>query len=431
MNKLKNVWLCALAAVFMVSQAYGQLTTATVSGTVTDVTGAAVPGASLTLENTTRGAIRTAVSDQSGRFAFDFVQVGSYKLTVAQTGFETGTRSGIDLASGQVLDFPIQLALQQQSTRVEVTENATPLQTTEAQQVSTLNTAQVHDLPVPHLDWSNLMTLGAGATKPPQTTSNINSSVGSGIVINGLPSAGYNFTVDGTNAGNNVTFPAYNPYQAFSLINAVNNDSIQEVSIAKGTPPAIVGNAVSANINIITKSGTNEFHGTVHEINEVSVYDARNQFLTYKPNTVFNDWGGSIGGPVLKNKLFFFGAYEQASLATARPVTGAVPTPYLISIAPAVYAPLFAYFPKVAQPANNPTATNANFSGAGTNTQRDHNGVFRGDYYIDSNNIVAVRYISSHPYAFSPALLPANPPKLHWLGRKPERRLYAHIRALD
>ena len=409
MNKLKNVWLCALAAVFMVSQAYGQLTTATVTGTVTDASGAAIPGTSLTLENTTRGAIRTAVSDQSGRFFFDFVQVGSYKLTVAQTGFETGTRSGIDLVSGQVLDFPIQLALQQQSTRVEVIANATPLQTTEAQQVSTLNEAQVHDLPVSRFDWSNLITLTAGATRPPQTTANITTSAGSGVVINGLPSAGYNFTVDGTNAGSNIMFPAYNPYQAFSLINAVNNDSIQEVSVARGTPPAIVGNAMSANINIITKSGTNEFHGTVHELNEVSAYDARNQFLTYKPNTVFNDYGGSMGGPVLKNKLFFFGSYEQASLATARPVTGAVPTPYLISIAPSVYAPLFAYFPKVAQPANNPTATNAQFFGAGSNTQRDHNGVFRGDYYINSNNILAVRYISSHPFAITPALLPANP----------------------
>jgi hypothetical protein len=124
---------------------------------------------------------------------------------------------------------------------------------------------------------------------------------------------------------------------------------------------------------------------------------------------VFNDYGGAMGGPVLKNKLFFFGSYEQASLATARPITGAVPTPYLIGISPSVYAPLFAYFPKVAQPANNPTATNAQFFGAGSNTQRDHNGVFRGDYYINSNNILAIRYISSHPFAITPALLPANP----------------------
>ena len=410
MKTLKQLLLCALAAVCMMSQVYGQLTTATVRGTVTDATGAAIPGATLTLDNLTRGASRTGVSDASGRFSFDFVQVGSYRLTVAQKGFETGTRSGIDLASGAVLDLPIQLSVQQQTTSVEVSANAAALDTTEAQQVATLNDSQVHDLPVAHLDWSNLLADTAGTIKPAVTLS-LNSTLpyGSGETVNGLPSAGYNFTVDGTNAGNNVNFPGYNPYQGVALINAVNNDAIQELSVAKGTPPAIVGNAMAASLNIITKSGTNAFHGGLHEVNEVSVYDARNQFLTYRPNTVFNDWGGSLGGPIIKNKLFFFGSYEQASLATAKPINGTVPTPYLRSIAPAVYTPLFALFPTVAQPANNPTATNANFFGAGTNTQRDHNAVVRGDYYIDSNNIVAVRYVSSHPYAFSPALLPANP----------------------
>ena len=409
MKTLRHIFLCALAAACMMSQAFGQLTTATVRGTVTDATGAAIPGAALTLENLTRGASRTGVSDTSGRFSFDFVQVGNYRLTVSQKGFDTGTRSGIDLVAGTVLDLPIQLSVQQQTTSVEVSANVAALDTTEAQQVATLNDAQVHDLPVAHLDWSNLIADTAGTLKPPVTLS-LNSTLpyGSGETVNGLPSAGYNFMVDGTNAGNNVNFPGYNPYQGVALINAVNNDAIQELSVAKGTPPAIVGNAMAASLNIITKSGTNAFHGGVHEVNEVSVYDARNQFLKYRPNTVFNDWGGSLGGPVLRNKLFFFGAYEQASLATAKPINGLVPTPYLRSIAPPVYAPLFALFPTVAQPAN-PTATNANFFGAGTNTQRDHNAVVRGDYYVNSNNIVAVRYVSSHPYAFSPALLPGNP----------------------
>jgi len=410
MRTLRYISWCVLVTASLISQAYGQLTTATVTGTVTDATGAAIPGAALSLENIARGAVRTALSDASGRFSFDFVQVGSYRLTVSQKGFETGTRSGIDLVSGSVLDLPIQLSVQQQTTSVEVSANVAALDTTEAQQVATLNDAEVHDLPVAHLDWSNLLADTAGTIKPAVTLS-LNSTLpfGSGETVNGLPSAGYNFTVDGTNAGNNVNFPGYNPYQGVALINAVNNDAIQELSVAKGTPPAIVGNAMAASLNIITKSGTNAFHGGLHEVNEVAVYDARNQFLVSRPNTVFNDWGGALGGHIIKNKLFFFGSYEQASLSTAKPINGTVPTPYLRSIAPAVYAPLFALFPTVAQPANNPTATNANFFGAGTNTQRDHNAVVRGDYYIDSNNIVAVRFVSSHPFAFSPALIQANP----------------------
>jgi hypothetical protein len=410
MNRLKKLSRCVCAAAGLISQAYSQLTTATLTGTATDGSGAAIAGAAVKLDNVTRGTSRTALTDGGGRFSFDFVPVGSYRLTVSQSGFETGTRSGLDLASGQVLDLPIQLAIQQQTQVVEVQANAAALDTTEAQQVATLNDTYVHELPVAHLDWSNLLADTAGTQKP-SFQSSLNSTLpyGSGETVNGLPSAGYNFMVDGTNAGNNVNFPGYNPYQGVALINAVNNDSIQELSVAKGTPPAIVGNAMAASLNIITKSGTNAFHGRVHELNEVSAYDARNQFLTYKPNTVFNDWGGSLGGPILRNRLFFFGSYEQASLATAKPITGGVPTPYLAGIAPPVYQPLFALFPKVAQPANNPTATNAQFFGAGTNTQRDHNGVFRGDYYINQNNEIAVRYIVSHPYAFSPALLNANP----------------------
>ena len=215
--------------------------------------------------------------------------------------------------------------------------------------------------------------------------------------------------MDGTNAGNSdITMPGYNTYQGISLINTLSNDAIQELSVAKGTPPAIVGNAMAASLNVITKSGTNAFHGSAHELNEVSVYDARNQFLTYRPNTVFNDYGGSLGGPVLKNKLFFFASYEEASLATAKPITGAVPTPYLRSIAPPVYASLLALFPAVPQPAN-PTATNTQFFGTGSTQQKDKNGVFRGDYYINSNNIIAAHYLLSRPNAFSPALLVANP----------------------
>lgn len=399
-----------VAAICLAMQANAQLTTATLTGTVTDSSGAAIAGAAVKLDNVNRGTSRTSSTDAGGRFSFDFVQVGSYRLTVTQTGFETGIRSALDLVSGQVLDLPIQLAIQQQSQSVEVQANAAALDLTEAQQVATLNDTFVHELPVAHLDWSNLLADTAGTLKPPYTTS-LNSTLpyGSGETVNGLPSAGYNFMVDGTNAGNNVNFPGYNPYQGVSLINAVNNDAIQELSVAKGTPPAIVGNAMAASLNIITKSGSNAFHGRVHEVNEVSAFDARNQFLTYKPNTVFNDYGGSLGGPILKNRLFFFGSYEQASLATAKPITGAVPTPYLRSVAPAVYQPLFALFPSVAQPANNPTATNAQFFGAGTNIQRDHNGVIRGDYYINSSNEVAVRYIVSRPYAFSPALIPQNP----------------------
>ena len=409
MKRFQQFWFGAWTAVCLISAAYGQLTTATVSGTVTDASGAAIPGAALSLENVGRAVARTAVSGLDGRFSFDFVAVGSYRLTVSQSGFNTLVRSGLELSAGQVVDLPLQLDIQQQTQTVEVAAEVAAIDTTTAEQVAALNESQVHDLPVAHLDWSNLLADSTGATKPPAvTTLNSTSPGGSGVNINGLPSAGYNFTVDGTNASNNTVFTAFNVYQGVSLINTVNNDSIQEVSTARGTPPATVGGGMSGNINIVTKGGTNQYHGSLHEVNEVSVFDARNQFLTARPRTTFNDYGVSAGLPVLKNRLFFFGSYEGAKLTTSKAITGGVPSPYLISIAPAVYAPLFALFPKAPQPAN-PTATTAQYFGAGSNSQTDANGVYRFDYYINPSNIVAVRYIRSRPTANSPALLAANP----------------------
>src|ERR1035437_915080 len=223
MSRLQRISIYLWTAFCMIPHAHAQLTTATVSGTVTDASGAAIPAAALRLENTSRGVERTAVSGAGGRFSFDFVAVGTYRLTASQSGFNSVIRSGLELSSGQVLDLPIQLEVQQQTQSVDVSADVEVLDTTTAEQVSALNESQVHDLPVAHLDWSNLLTDSPGATKPPFVTSlNTTSPVGSGVNINGLPSEGYNFTVDGTNTSNNIVFPAFNVYQGVSLINTVN-----------------------------------------------------------------------------------------------------------------------------------------------------------------------------------------------------------------
>ncbi|HYL39179.1 MAG TPA: TonB-dependent receptor [Bryobacteraceae bacterium] len=388
---------------------YAQQSTATLTGIVTDPSGAAIPGASVRLENVSRGVARAAATGTDGRFLFDFVAVGTYQLTVSQSGFNNAVHPGLELTTGQVLDVPVQMQVQQQSQTVEVQAETAELATSSVEQVATVSVLQIKELPVAHLDWTNLLSLSPGATRPPQgITINSTSPVGSGVNINGLPSAGYNFTVDGTNASNNMEFTAFNFYQAAGLINAVNNDAIEEVSTVKGVPASTVGGGMSGNINIVTKGGNNGYHGSVHEINEVSLFDARNQFLTSKPRTTFNDYGVSLGLPIIKNRLFFFGSFEAAALSATKAITGGVPSPYLLSIAPAVYQPLLKLFPRAPQP-SNATATTSQFFGAASNLQKDDNGVYRLDYYLNTNNIVAFRWIRSRPYVVSPALLPANP----------------------
>src|ERR1700676_3395080 len=139
MSRLEQLSICALAALCMILPAYGQLTTATVSGTVTDASGAAIPGAALRLENVSRGVARSAVSGADGRFSFDFIAVGTYRLAVSQSGFNGVIRSGLELSAGQVLELPIQLEIQQQTQTVEVAAEAAVLDTTTSEQVAALN----------------------------------------------------------------------------------------------------------------------------------------------------------------------------------------------------------------------------------------------------------------------------------------------------
>jgi hypothetical protein len=224
---------------------YGQQTTANIRGTITDPSGAPIGGASVKLERSGQGVSRTASSASDGRFSFTFVPPGPYAITVSQGGFADVVRSGLQLESGQDMDLPIQLNLKQVSEQVEVTATTT-LDTTTAEQRATLSTTQVNELPVAHQDWSNLLQLDSGTKKPTPPTFAASNTGGSGLVVNGLPPQGYIVTVDGTNASQNPEFNSWGFYQASNIINTVNNDSIAEVSVAKGVAAANVGNACPA-----------------------------------------------------------------------------------------------------------------------------------------------------------------------------------------
>jgi Carboxypeptidase regulatory-like domain/TonB dependent receptor/TonB-dependent Receptor Plug Domain len=402
--------ITCLAVCFMLpGSAFAQVNTARVTGTATDPSGGVIPGATAKLENLNTNVTRTATSDSDGRFTFDFVASGVYRLTLSQAGFQTVQSERLDISAGQALDLPVHLPLAQVNQSVTVTSEEPLIATSTSQQLLTISQAEVNQLPVPHQDWTSLLQLGAGATKP-TTAAGVaaNSAQSSSLSINGLPSVGYNLTVDGTNATSNPEFTAFNFYDAPNIINTVNNDAIAEIDLVKGIAPATVGNTVSGGINIVTKSGSNHFHGGAYEINEEALYDARNQFLTKRPGRTFNEFGGSIGGPILRDKFFFFGSYEGARLSAAAPVSGTVPSPYLESIAPSVYAPLFALFPQVAQPAGQPVALTAQFSGPGATRQTDGNGVARLDYNFNANNLLAVRYIRARPNLLSPSFIPSN-----------------------
>jgi Carboxypeptidase regulatory-like domain/TonB dependent receptor len=403
-----------------------QVTTATVTGTVLDSTGAVVPGATLILKNSDNNVIRQETSGPDGSFHFEFVVVGRYELTVKRAGFKTETVTGLQLNTSATVDIPVHLTVAQQSETVQVNgSDAEALQTVTSDQEQVLPAADLNTLPVQHQDWTTMLPLDTATIKPLSTTTAASTSPqGSGLNVNGLASVGYNLTVDGTNATSNPEFTAFNFYQGPNIVNTVNNDAIAEVSLTKGIAPATVGNTLSSNINLITKSGTNQYHGSLYEINETADYDARTQFATVKPGKVFNEYGGSVGGFIVKDKLFGFGSYTGGRLSQLESVSGTVLTPYFFSsactatnpsntaqTAPCynpVYAPLFALVPTVTQAqASGPTALTATYQGVGANTEKDGNGVARFDYYFNPKNQAYARYIRSRPFELIPNYIPS------------------------
>jgi hypothetical protein len=394
------IFTCALIALF-VCGAFAQVNTATVSGAVTDASHAAVPGVKLQLRNDATDAILSAVSNSAGQYTFNFVPVGPYTITVKQTGFQDQVRHGIQLSAGDSLSLDFQL--QVGTNRQEVTiQGDTPLiDLASSDQHDTIGKIQVAELPLARQDWTNLLKLGNGVTK----------AGNQGLSMNGLPPAAFNVTVDGTNASPDAELPSLGFYQGFNVINIISQDAVQEISTTKSIAPATVAGSMSGNVNIISKGGTNTFHGSLFEFNSVAAYNARNQFLAVKPGSTFNQYGGTFGGRIIKDKLFTFTSYEGVRLRNFTALSDDVPTPEFVKSTLAinpVYAPVFAVFPAPNQPYAAGAQT-GRFVGAGSGQQDDLNFVQRFDWYITSTNMLNVRYTRSRPERTAPRVIEVNP----------------------
>ena len=385
------------------SPAFSQVSTASLAGNVSDPSGALIPGALVVLKSTGTGVERRASSNANGAYSFDFLPIGAYSLEVTASGFQGQRQANILLNTADVLRVDFQLKLSTDTTVVQVKSDAITMDTTTPQQALTLSSLEITELPVSRQDWTSVLQLGTGIT----TSGGGASPAGASLSINGLPPAGFNLTVDGTNATSDPELPAFGFYQGPNIINTINNDAIAEVSVIKGIAPAAVGGTMSGSVNIVTKSGSNQFHGSLYEINETSALDARNQFLTSKPRLTFNEFGGSIGGPIVRRKIFGFGSYEGARVSAFQAVSATVPTPYLKSIAPQ-YANVLNAYPTVAQPAGDPTAISAQYFGVGALKQTDGNGAARIDYNPNENNLIYVRYIRGRPFKINPDAIAVN-----------------------
>jgi len=408
LKRIGKASLTILALALALSRAsQAQSTTGTVTGTVTDPGNAVVVGAQITLTNNQTGLVKNNVTNRAGQYVLDFVPVGRYSLRVAEQGFNPEQRDNIDISAGQGIQINFALRVASATQSISVTSED-PLVSVGTSDLRTeVSSTQINELPVAHQDWTTLLQTASGVAQ--SNNGSAGSEAGSGIVINGLPATGYNLTVDGTNATQDAEHPSFGFSEAPNVINTINNDAIQEVSMVRGIAPASVSGTMAGNINIITKGGSNAFHGDVFELNEVNLYDARNQFSDTRPRTTFNQFGGAISGPVLPNKLFFFGSYTAVRLNAFTDVSDDVPTPYLLSISPTAYLSTLAYYPTVSQPADDPTAITVRFHQNGSTTRDDSNGVARIDYNLSGNNQFTARYTRGRPNYTNPTIITINP----------------------
>jgi hypothetical protein len=319
--------VCAALAIFCASkESPGQVTTADVVGTVTDSSGAVLQNATITIENIDTRDTRMATTNESGSYVFTFLPIGKYTLRVAAAGFKEFVVPTLTLGSGDRTRVDPQMAVGERAEKVEVQAQATILQTDSSQVGSLITTKAVQDLPLNGRNFMTLVQLIPGGSEGAQNdirsgTRPDDRRQSSSVAVGGASRA--NFLIDGMDN---------NDRTIFTIIVRPAVDAIQELNVATNTFTAEVGLTNGAIVNLLTKSGTNSLHGTLFEYFRNDKLDARSFFYQRGTDTKFrlNQYGGSIGGPIRKNKTFFFGDFERYNQREARPYVATVPTAAMI-----------------------------------------------------------------------------------------------------
>src|SRR5579872_4285535 len=301
MTKLRFFLVSLFVLLFAVA-AMAQIQNGQFAGTVTDPSGAAVANAKVTITNQGTGLSVNATSNAAGAYQVSELPPGAYKITIEAAGFKTFSDVGVTLNAGSTAHVDAKMTLGQTREVVEVTGEASQVNTEEAKLATTVSTTQIENLPLNGRNVYDLMQLSPGAVN----VNGVDFEGGHGTVVNGLREDFNGFLINGVaNKG---------------LSGGVNNtpieDTVQEFQQLQLNMSAQYGNSAGSVNNLVTKSGTNSYHGSVWEYVRNDKFDANYYFLnatdpvTPKPPVRFNQFGGTFGGAIIKDKLFFFGSYQ-------------------------------------------------------------------------------------------------------------------------
>jgi hypothetical protein len=344
----RAIALFLFVVLLSVGVAFGQQVTGTILGRVTDSSGATVPAASVQIQNPDTGFSRTEVADADGRYYESSLPLGNYTVTVQKEGFQTLVRTGIVLSVGSQVTVNAELVVGNVQQHVEVTGEAPAIETTNATVSGLVNPDQMRSLPLNGRDIQSLALLSAGVTQNPYTgTQTGTGSLGSGlrISVNGGRRDATLFLLDGTTINDQ-----QNGGPASVAGVALGVEGVLEFRVLTHNYSAEYGKKAGAVISEVTRSGTNQFHGSLFEFVRNNVWDPRtwNNFDSAGnpialPPFRRNQFGASAGGPIFKDKLFFFATYEGLRQRQGTTLTVFVPNACMRAQAHALNSPTEPY----------------------------------------------------------------------------------------
>ena len=391
---MNNTFRYAALALFCATNSlWGQVTTATFYATVTDGSGAVIPSAKVTLVHDGTGTTAEKVSDAAGEAVFSFLRVGTYTIRAEAKGFKRQEITAFELTAGQQVRNSFALEIGAATETVHVDAAVPLINTVSSEQINSFEAIKVRELPLARRNFSNLLSIGTGVV-----------STGDSVRMNGIGKNGVAFSVDGTDAGGNPEGRASSGFGRPNLIDIMSIEAIQEVDTVKGVPSAEYGNIVGGQVNLLSRSGSNQWHGSLFENFQAEELNARNQRLNNKPGATFNQFGGSLGGPAIKNKLFVFGVYEGYRDRAFSVVQDNVPTPRLRSDMLAgvpAYKLLLDYIPLPTEP-YAATADVGLYRSARSSVRDDNHVDVRTDWRVGQMSNLAFSYSRGRPYQLVP-----------------------------
>jgi hypothetical protein len=364
-----------------VSAAEGQTATGTLQGTVTDPKGSVIPGVTIKLQSVDTGLERTAVTEASGLYVFNFLPVGRYTVTTSAPGFK-GTKVQnvvVEIGQTRALDLTLEVGAVEQT--VEVIESAPPLERDSAVIGTVIQSKQIRELPLNGRNWAGLMLLAPGA---------INTGEGNHLSIRfvGRSRDDNNWSFDGIDSTG-----VKDPRQEASLRLVISMDSISEFRVNSTLYSADSGGGAGGQVQVVSRGGTNKFHGSVYDFLRNDAFDAR---VFVDPGELppfrMNQFGANVGGPISRDKTFFYFNYEGIRQTQGQTFISAVPnaaTRASVAAASPALAAIVNSFPRGTRPRN---ATTDDAVAERTFQTREDSASLRFDHRFSAQNSLYARY---------------------------------------